>query len=462
MNEELLNRPLGALMRRFCIPCIVSLLVSCLYSIIDQIFVGNGIGYTANAATGIIFPLTILGLGISLWSGDGSAAAYSLNLGRNPDESIRRYVTSAVLMTLSCGLVFMAVYFLLEQPILHLLGAQEGTMQMAQTYGWIIMMFMPVSMLQNALAPLIRAAGSPGYALAALCAGAILNIISDYLTVFVWQMGIAGAAWATISGQILSLILCLGYFAKRMEAPEKQKMKKPDMKLTGLICRLGLSSFISQISIVLITVLNNILLVHYGSQTVYGPDIPLAAFVVLMKLFQVVICFAIGIAAGGQPIAGVNYSAGKYSRVRMLLFRMCAVIFVISAASTLAFELFPRPFVAMFGADDPLYVEFAIKVLRIYLSMTVLTCLQRVCAIFMQSIGQAVKAAFLSLLRDGLLAVFSLILPLFSGLDGIFFAAPCADLTAFAITVIMIAHQLQTMKNLQNISAAELKQSGVF
>lgn len=314
----------GTLLRRFALPCICSLIISCLYNIVDQIFVGNGVGYLGNAATGVIFPITVIGWGLSLFFGDGAAAALSVSLGRGETEDIHRSVGGAVLCSFLSGVVVSAIAFLWGDSLLLLIGATQASLQMAHDYGVIIFAMMPLAMTQNTLASIIRADSSPNYAMGAM---------------------------------------------------------------------------LTQISIVIITVVNNILLVRYGAVSQYGADIPLAAFVVIMKLFQIVLNIAIGIAAGAQPIVGYNYGAKRCDRVRELLGLMLKWTVLVGLVCTLLFEAAPGVFIRMFGsADDPVYFQFAVLCLRIYLALILVTCVQKVRAIFLQSIGRAKAAAPLAIL----------------------------------------------------------------
>lgn len=325
-SNYLATEKTGTLLRRFALPCICSLIISCLYNIVDQIFVGNGVGYLGNAATGVIFPITVIGWGLSLFFGDGAAAALSVSLGRGETEDIHRSVGGAVLCSFLSGVVVSAIAFLWGDSLLLLIGATQASLQMAHDYGVIIFAMMPLAMTQNTLASIIRADSSPNYAMGAM---------------------------------------------------------------------------LTQISIVIITVVNNILLVRYGAVSQYGADIPLAAFVVIMKLFQIVLNIAIGIAAGAQPIVGYNYGAKRCDRVRELLGLMPKWTVLVGLVCTLLFEAAPGVFIRMFGsADDPVYFQFAVLCLRIYLALILVTCVQKVCAIFLQSIGRAKAAAPLAILRD--------------------------------------------------------------
>ena len=327
-SNYLATEKTGTLLRRFALPCICSLIISCLYNIVDQIFVGNGVGYLGNAATGVIFPITVIGWGLSLFFGDGAAAALSVSLGRGETEDIHRSVGGAVLCSFLSGVVVSAIAYLWGDSLLLLIGATQASLQMAHDYGVIIFAMMPLAMTQNTLASIIRADGSPNYAMGAM---------------------------------------------------------------------------LTQISIVIITVVNNILLVRYGAVSQYGAAIPLAAFVVIMKLFQIVLNIAIGIAAGAQPIVGYNYGAKRCDRVRELLGLMLKWTVLVGLVCTLLFEAAPGVFIRMFGsADDPVYFQFAVLCLRIYLALILVTCVQKVCAIFLQSIGRAKAAAPLAILRDAL------------------------------------------------------------
>ncbi|NCE66004.1 hypothetical protein D1159_15805 [Pseudoflavonifractor sp. 524-17] len=289
---------LGILLRKFAIPCIFSHIISRLYNIVDQIFVGNGVGYLGNAATGVIFPIMVVGWGLSLFFGDGAAASLSMSLGENKGTDIHRSVGNAILGSFLSGVVVVAVAYLWGDGLLRLIGATDANIQMAHDYGVIIFAMMPLAMSQNTLASIIRADGSPKYAMAAMLTGAVINIIGDPVAIFVWDMGVKGAAWATILGQFVSFLICASYLFRSKTFWVRKDSFKPSPTLLKPVMALGTSSLLTQLSIVVITVVNNILLVRYGAQSVYGEDVPLATFVVIMKLFQIVLNIAIGIAAG--------------------------------------------------------------------------------------------------------------------------------------------------------------------
>ncbi len=426
MNDSayLGTKRVGVLLRKFAVPCIFSLIISCLYNIVDQIFVGNGVGYLGNASTGVIFPITVVGWGLSLFFGDGAAASLSMSLGENKSEHIHRSVGNAILGSFFSGVVVVVIAYLWGDGLLRMIGATDANIQMAHDYGVIIFAMMPLAMTQNTLASIIRADGSPKYAMAAMLTGAVINIIGDPVAIFALDMGVRGAAWATILGQFVSFLICAAYLLRSKTFRVGKGSFKPSLTLLKPVMALGTSSLLTQLSIVVITVVNNVLLVRYGALSAYGEDVPLAAFVVIMKLFQIVLNIAIGIAAGAQPIVGYNYGARKYDRVRALFKLMIQWTAIVGLVCTALVEVIPGVFIRMFGsANDQSYFNFAILCLRIYLSLILFTCVQKVCAIFLQSIGKAKAAAPLSVLRDLLLIGFSLVIPMAHGVTGIFWAA---------------------------------------
>lgn len=450
----------GKLLLKFAVPCIFSLIISCLYNIVDQIFVGNGVGYLGNAATGVIFPVAVIGWGVSLFFGDGAAAALSVSLEKNETENIHRSVGNSILCSFLGGVLIIFVSYCWGDGLLRLIGATDANLALAHDYGFIIYAMMPLALVQNTLASIIRADGSPKYAMGAMLVGAALNIVGDPVAIFVLDMGIQGAAYATILGQFVSFLICAAYLTRSKAFRISRSSFRWNLTLLKQIMALGTSSLLTQLSIVVITVINNILLVKYGATSAYGADIPLAAFVVIMKLFQIVLNIAIGIAAGAQPIVGYNYGAKRFDRVRELLGLIIKWTALVCLICTVLFEAFPLFFIQMFGADGELYTQFAVQCLRIYLSLILFTCVQKVCAIFLQSIGHAKAAAPLSILRDVLLIVFSIVAPVFWGVTGIFWAAPIADVLAIAATATVMVRLWNQLKEGEGQTAtAEQSQS---
>ena len=443
-NSEYLGKEkVGKLLVKFAVPCILSLIISCLYNIVDQIFVGNSkVGYLGNAATGVIFPITVVGWGLSLFFGDGAAAWLSMSLGEGKGDKIHRGVGNAMLASFFSGCIVILIAYLWGDNLLMLLGGTEANLSLAHDYGVIIYAMMPLALVQNCLAAIIRADGAPGYAMFAMIVGAVLNIIGDPVAIYALDLGIQGAAYATIIGQFVSFVICVLYLVRSKTFKIKWKSFVPDFKILPKIMALGVSSFLTQLCIVATTIVNNIQFVRYGMNSTFGADIPLAAFVVIMKLFQIVLNVAFGIAVGAQPIVGYNYGAKQYGRVKQTFKLVLLWTAGICLLFTVFFEALPRIFISMFGAgggseslNAELYMQFAIPCMRIYLMFLVFACLQKVCAIFLQSIGRAKLAAPLSFLRDVLLILCAFLVPLGLGVMGVAWASPIADAVAVLITL---------------------------
>ncbi|MDR0841400.1 MAG: MATE family efflux transporter [Christensenellaceae bacterium] len=454
-SNLMLKEPIRKILPKFAIPSVISLLISCLYNIVDQIFVGQGLGYLGNAATGIIFPITVIGWGLSLLFGDGGAAFLSINQGAGDTKNAGKSVANSLLLSFLTGAVLIAVSYIAGDSLLYALGATDATIELTRDYGRIIFAMIPIALAGQTLVTIIRADGSPKYAMFTMLVGCVLNIIFDPITIFVWGWGIKGAAYATIFGQFVSFVLAAVYLVRSKTFRVKFSDFMPKWSILKRVIPLGGSSFLTQISIVLVTIVNNKLLVSYGMKSEYGGDIPLAAFVVIMKLFQIVLNIAIGIAAGAQPIIGYNFGAKRYDRVKETFKYVVVSTLIITVLCMLAFEVFPAAFIALFGeGSNVLYANFAVSCLRIYLSLIVLTCLQKTCAIFLQSIGKAKAAIPLSMLRDVVfLIAFSLILPGYIGVTGIFWAAPLADILAMGITAAVVIRVWKQLSGL--VSDAE-------
>ena len=445
-NNYLGQEKVSRLLLQFAIPSTLALIISCLYNIVDQIFVGNGVGYLGNAATGIVFPITVIGWGASVLFGDGMATYLSLSQGKGDTSTAGRSVANSILGSFLSGVVIIAVCYALGDSIFYALGATEATIELTRDYGRIIFLMMPLALVQNTLASIIRADGSPKYSMAAMMAGAVFNMIGDPVAIFVLGWGIKGAAVATIVGQFISFVICIAYLRKSRVFRVKASDFIPSWRHLKPVLPLGAGSFLTQLCIVATTVANNILLKSYGARSEYGPDIPLSAFVVIIKLFQIILNIACGITAGALPIMGYNYGAKLYSRVKETFKLVVLSTLTVCVIATVLFESVPLVFVRMFGTDGgELYTSFAIGCLRIYLSLVIFTCLQKACAMFLQSIGHAKAAVPLSVLRDILLIVLAILMPMGMGIMGILWSAPVADVIAMAITAVVVARVWKTM-----------------
>lgn len=461
-NNYLGTEKIGKLLRGFCIPCIASLLISSLYNIVDQIFVGNGVGYLGNAATGVIFPITVIGWAISLFFGDGTAAYMSVSLGKNDTENIHKSVGNSILFAFLSGIIIMLIGYIWGNGLFRFLGATDATVSLARDYGFIIYAMLPFALVESALSSIIRADGSPRYAMGAMAIGAVINIIGDPIAIFVLDMGIKGAAYATILGQFVSFLVCIFYLRNSKTFRLKLRSFLPDFKQLKQTMALGTSSLLTQLSIVVVSVISNILLVKYGALTQYGADIPLAALTVIMKLYQIVLNVALGIATGAQPIVGYNYGAQNYSRVKELLKTILKCTAIVGIISMILFEVFPATFIGLFGTSGDLYMEFAVKALRIYLLLILFSCIQKTCTIFLQSIGYVQASAPLAIIRDVLLIVFYVALPIFFGLMGLLWAAPVADCIAMLITVFVMTGTWKKIKQAENAMVLPVETPSIY
>jgi Na+-driven multidrug efflux pump len=438
---------LNKLMMKFSIPCILSLLIASLYNMVDQVFIGRGVGYLGNGATTVVYPVTVIALAIALWIGDGCAAHLSICQGKKEQEQANRSVANAIVSVLVLSIIVLILGFAFEQQILQIFGATENNYTYAKEYFDIILLGIPFYMFGSTMNSIIRADGSPQFALMSTLLGCIMNVILDPIAIFVLHWGMKGAAIATIAGQIATALLTFGYLFHSKNV----KLNKNSFRLNAgtlkMISTLGISSFLTQISIVLIMAVMNNALVKYGAESKYGADIPLTVVGIVMKMFAIAIAFIVGVAAGCQPIVGYNQGAGRLDRVKEIYKKMMLVEFAIGLVATLCFELFPIQLINLFGSDNgALYNEFAVLAFRIYLSSMVLCAIQKASSIFLQSIGKPLQAMILSLARDFvLLAPMCIILPIRFGVVGPLYSAPIADVICLVITVIVIAYTFKKM-----------------
>jgi len=436
-NKYLGEEKISKLLLKFSIPCILSLLISALYNIVDQIFIGNSsLGYLGNAATTIVFPITVISMAFAWALGDGAAAYLSICQGRRDTKKAHKAIGNSILLTLIISIIILLIGFLFPDNILTLFGATEASIKYAKDYFLIILAFIPASMLSNAFTGVIRADGNPVYSMILNLTGAIINIILDPIFIFGFNMGIKGAAWATIIGQVVSFVMAYLYLLRSKTFKIKLESFKLDLKIFSNVIKLGISTFITQLAIVAISLVTNLMLVKYGSLSKYGPDIPIAALGITMKVFSIILNIAIGIIVGGQPILGYNYGAKKYTRVKETYKTILKATIFIGIIATLIFQFTPETIINIFGSESDLYNEFAELTFRIFLSLISVTCIIKISSIFFQAVGQPLKAAIISLVRD--LACFvplALILPKFMGIKGLLYAAPIADIIGLIITV---------------------------
>jgi len=451
---------LSKLMLKFSIPCVLSLLVSALYNIVDQIFIGNSeLSTLGNAATGVVFPFFIIAQAFAWCFGDGCAAYLNICLGKKDMQSADKAIGTGVTVTLLTSLLLIAVGYPLKAPLLTLFGASENSLGMAIEYLDVILAFFPFFMLSNMMNSVIRADGSPACSMASMLAGAVVNIVLDPLFIFGFHWGMAGAAWATVLGQLVSFLICVWYFFRTKTFRLHPRSFLPDFRAFAGALKLGISSFITQMTILVIVLVSNRMLVRYGAESQYGVDIPIAVMGIESKVFTVVINIVVGIVLGCQPIIGYNIGAGNYARVKRLFRSILLCTAAVGLAATLLFVLAPHAVARLFGTptnipnpDD--YWLFAEKTFRIFLSLTTFTCIVKVSSIFFQAAGKPVRAVVASMVRDILCFIpLILILPRFFGIEGILYAAPAADLLAMLVSgALMIGYFRQLGKD---VPAAE-------
>lgn len=431
-NAVLGTAPLGRLMVKFALPCTISLLVGALYNIVDQIFIGWGVGYLGNGATNVVFPLTVLALGLAVMIGDGACSYVSICFGKGQAENANRAVGSAVTLSVLVGVVVAALYGVFQTSILGMFGATEANFAYAKEYFTYITIGIPIYVFGQAINPIIRSDGSPQFAMLSMLAGAIANCILDPIAIFVLHWGVMGAAVATVAGQVITAAMGVCYLCHT----KALRLGKDDFKLRGKILAaylpLGLCSFLAQISLVIAMAATNNMLVQYGAGSKYGADIPLTVLGIVMKVFQIIISITIGMSAGCIPIVGYNYGAEKLDRCRGILWRLMGAEALLGVLALLITQLFPLQLISLFGAESALYNEFAVITFRVYLCMLPLATVNKAAFIFMQALGKPAESAGLSFFREVLLAVpLVTLLPKAFGLMGVLYSMPAADIITF-------------------------------
>lgn len=447
-NFYLTQTPVRKLLLKFAIPCVLAMLVSALYNIVDQIFLGNSAaGQDGIMATTIVFPFTVVALALAQLVGDGCAALYSISLGAKDDKTTKKCIGNALLVSICFGVLLMVIGFAAENPILKLLGVSgysETTQLFTVQYMTIILAGIPFYVFSTAMASIIRADGSPRYSMLSTVIGAVINIIFDPILIFACKMGVQGAAIATITGQVASSVICAVYFRKMKLVKLDKHAFRPDIGIVGKILRLGISSFITQISIAIITVVANNVVGTIGGENATDAG---AALGIVFKVFAIVLAFALGISVGAQPIIGYNYGAKKYDRVSQAFKLVILCNIVLGVIATVLFEAAPGVIVAIFGKGSEFYKEYAVLSFRIYLGGILLCCLQKASCILLQSINKPYKALVLSLMRDVILLVPGVCLfGLLGDLYIMLWAGIVADVGAFIPTIIFVLIEMRKLK----------------
>lgn len=443
--------PIGKTLLCFAIPAIISNLVSTLYNIADQIFIGQGVGMLGNAATSVAFPITIICTAIALLFGIGGAANFNLEMGRGNPEKAKRIVSSTFGSLIGAGLVLFIAISIFMNPLLIAFGATDQVMGYAQTYIGITNLGIPFLLISTGGSHLIRSDGKPTYSMMSVLAGAMLNMVLDPIFIFVFDWGVAGAAIAAVLSQVVSCLLILAYLPRFQSVKLKLKDLVPDFSSIRAITSLGFALFINQIALLVLQIAMNNVLRYYGALSIYGSEIPLAAMGIISKINMIVISVVLGIAQSSQPIIGFNYGAGNYARVRKTFRLTLIAVLIFSSIAFACFQLFSNDIIGIFGVDDELYLQFANRLMRIFMFFTFINGCQPLIANFFTTISKPLKEAAVSLTRQTLfLLPLILLLPRFWGVEGGIYAGPIADIMAFFFACGMALYEFHRMPNEDN------------
>ena len=450
MDEQQKNplgtEPIGTLLARFAIPSIIAMLVSSLYNIVDQFFIGRSVGMLGNAATNVAFPLTITCTAISLLCGIGGAANFNLSMGRKQREKAVKFAGGAIGMMLTLGVVLCILAEIFLEPMVRAFGATDQILEYTLIYTGITALGFPFLIVTTGGSNLIRADGSPKFSMICTLVGAVINTILDPLFIFGLDMGIAGAAWATIIGQVVSGVMVLGYLSRFKTVHIPLKSLIPYRAAWLPVISLGIAPFFNQFAMMIVQIVMNNTLTYYGAQSSYGSDIPLACAGIISKVGMIFFAIVIGISQGIQPIISYNYGAENYDRVKQTYKKAVTAAVGISIVAFLLFQLFPRQIIGIFGSGSEEYFLFAEKFFRIYMFFTFINGIQPITANTFTSIGKAGYGVFLSLTRQIIfLLPLLLILPLFMGIEGVMFSAPVADGIAAVLCIFFIVREFRRM-----------------
>lgn len=447
MESRFATENVRKLILQFATPAVVAAVVNSLYNIVDQIFIGRGVGYLGNGATNVIFPLTIIALAFAQMLGDGAAAYLSLKLGEGKRADGERAINNAVTMLTLMGVLFMILGLVFLKPLALLFGATENILPYALEYGGVIVVGLPFFIVSVGLNSILRADGSPQVSMTSMLAGAVFNVIFDPVLIYVAHWGVTGAAIATVGGQIITCAICVLHLHKLKTVKLDARQMKPSLRYTGETAKLGVSSFVVQLSIVVSMFAANNMLVRYGALSKYGADIPLTVMGIVMKVNQILMGVIVGVGTGSQPVLGYNYGAGKHDRVRQAFRFSLGIALVFGALAFCLFEFCPQAIIDLFGSEEGLYNEFARKCFRIFLMLCVCNAFHAIACVFFQAVGASASAAVLSMLRQIIVVVPAmLLLPLAMGVDGVLWAGPIADGIAFIAALALILRKFREIR----------------
>ena len=437
------TQPIKKLLMQLAIPAMIANVVNALYNIVDQIFIGQGVGYLGNAATNIAFPITTICLALGLMTGVGAASNFNLELGRKEVEKARRIAGTAVVQLMVMGIAVCVLVQIFLAPLMQLFGATDQIFNYAMEYSRITAYGIPFFLFSTGFNPLVRSDGRATFSMMAIIAGAVLNTVLDPIFIFVFQMGIAGAAWATVISQMVSALLLFVYIPKFRSVKFQWEDFIPHMKQVEAIAALGLTSFIFQISALIVQIVSNNLLKTYGAMSIYGSEIPIAVGGIVAKVFVIFIALIIGMTQGVQPIVGYNYGAKYYERVRQTIFLALKIGFGLSFVTWAVFEIFPLQIIQLFGNGNDLYFEFGIRYMRYFMLFTLINGITILITTFFPAIGKAKTGAFLSLARQLLILLpVMLLMTYIFGVEGMMFATPVSDVISLVLCLFFFKREL--------------------
>ena len=437
------TQPIKKLLMQLAIPAMIANVVNALYNIVDQIFIGQGVGYLGNAATNIAFPITTICLALGLMTGVGAASNFNLELGRKEVEKARKIAGTAVVQLIVMGIAVCMLVQIFLAPLMQLFGATNQIFNYAMEYSRITSYGIPFFLFSTGFNPLVRSDGRATFSMMAIIAGAVLNTVLDPIFIFVFQMGIAGAAWATVISQMVSALLLFAYIPKFRSVKFQWEDFIPHMKQVEAIAALGLTSFIFQISALIVQIVSNNLLKTYGAMSIYGSEIPIAVGGIVAKVFVIFIALIIGMTQGVQPIVGYNYGAKYYERVRQTIFLALKIGFGLSFVTWAVFEIFPLQIIQLFGNGNDLYFEFGIRYMRYFMLFTLINGITILITTFFPAIGKAKTGAFLSLARQLLILLpVMLLMTYIFGVEGMMFATPVSDVISLVLCLFFFKREL--------------------
>lgn len=448
---------IGKLLRKFAIPCIISMVVNALYNMVDQIFIGWGVGYLGNGATNIVFPIVVVCLAFSLMFGDGTSAYLSLRLGEKKQKEAEKGVGSGIAVGAIISVILCVAILIFLPQLLNLFGCTDALREYALKYGGVIAIGIPFMMIGTILNSVIRADGSPKYSMISMVSGAVLNIILDPIFIFDWglNMGVEGAALATILSQFITFLLNILYIRKFKTIKLTKQSFKPDLKTAITVAKFGISSFITQMAVVVVITVQNTIFKKYGEISKFGPEIPITVLGIVMKINQILNSIIIGISVGSQPIVGFNYGARKFDRVKQTLKIVLGLSITVSTTAFILFQTIPEKLIGLFGSGDALYNEFACITFRTFLMFTIFNGIQISSGIFFQAIGKPSKSAFLTLSRQILFFTpAAIILSKFFNVMGVIYAGPVSDVLAFCISGTLLTIEMKKLGKASSTSYA--------